>query len=186
MIAFIKGEVIEREEKALVVMTGGVGYRVRVTSGLRNKFGIGDKVSLRIFHHISSDNQTLFGFEEQEELVCFELLITVPSVGPRTAIGILEIAPPRILEQAVAEDDMALLNKVSGVGKKTAQRILVELKGKIKEPSLRGAGGNIKQEAVEALVSIGFTKQQARDAVQELPKDVGSTEEAVRAALQRK
>lgn len=183
MIARIAGKIVEREEKALIVDVGGVGYRVRVLSLTLRKVELGEMTVLKIYHHVGQDDEILFGFETREQLKYFELLLTVPSVGPKTAIGILEVAPPRVLEQAVAEHDVTLLTKVSGVGKKTAERILIELKGKIEKPERGGVSGTVQQEAMEALLSIGFTSSQAREALHKLPKSIKTVEEAVRAAL---
>jgi len=185
MIALIIGEVIEKEKNTLIVLAGGVGYRIAVLSALSGKVRAGEQTELKIHHHVADNNEALYGFTNKDGLAFFELLLTVPSVGPRTAMGILEVAPPKVLEQAVAEDDIAVLTKVSGVGRRTAERILVELKEKIKAPAVAGVAGGVQQEAMEALVSIGYTKVQARGAVQKLPKDVKTVEEAVKAVLQR-
>lgn len=184
MIARLAGIVAEREGKALIIDVGGVGYRVAVLGSLREKIKRGAKVTLRIHHHMTDDAESLYGFERREDLCFFELLLTVPSVGPRTALNILEVAPPEVLAQAVTEEDTTLLTKVSGVGRKTAERILVELKEKITAPALAGVAGGIQQEAMEALTSIGFTTSQARTAVQKLPKGVKTVEEAVKQILQ--
>lgn len=174
---------MEREEKALILDVNGVGYRVAVLSVTREAAKVGEHIELRIYHHVSQDNQALYGFDSKEQIKYFELLLTVPSVGPKTALGILEVAPPRVLEQAVAEDDVTLLTKVSGVGKKTGERILVELKGKITTKSVGGVSGTIQQETIEALLSIGFSPVRAREAVRKLPKEIKTVEEAVRAVL---
>lgn len=167
----------------MIVDVNGVGYRVAVLSATREKMNVGEKVELRIYHQTNQDAENLYGFDTKEQLHYFELLLTVPSVGPKTALGILEIAPPRVLEQAVAGHDVTLLTKVSGVGKKTAERILVELQGKVKAKHVGGISGAIQQETVEALMSIGFSPAQAREAVRRLPKEVTTVEEAVRAVL---
>jgi holliday junction DNA helicase RuvA len=185
MIARLTGKVIEREEGSIILDVNGVGYRVAVLPTLQQKARGGVELSLQIFHQVSSDAQALFGFEGTEDLKCFKLLLTVPSVGPRTAMGILEVAAPKVLAQAVAEGDLVLLTKVSGVGRKTAERILIELKGKIEAGPVAGAAGGVQQEAAEALTSIGFTAQQAREAVGKVPKSVNTVEEAVRYVLQR-
>jgi Holliday junction DNA helicase RuvA len=185
MIARLTGTVLEREAKSVVVEAGGVGYQVAVLPRLAAKIKQGESVTLRTYHHVSAEAQELYGFADRDDLRYFELLLTVPSVGPRTAMGVLEIAPPRVLEAAVAGDDTALLTKVSGVGRKTAERILVELKGKIAAPLVPGTASDVQQEAVDALVSLGFTLRQARAAVQKLPPDIATVEEAVRTALQQ-
>jgi Holliday junction DNA helicase RuvA len=185
MIARLIGKVIEKEERSIVLNVNGVGYRVAILPSLRQKARDGMELSLQIYHHISSETQTLFGFEGVSDLECFKLLLTVPSVGPRTAMSILEAAAPRVLAQAVAEGDVVLLTKVSGVGRKTAERILIELKGKIETGAVSGVVGGVQQEAVEALTSLGFTALQAREAVANLPKNIKTVEDAVRHILQR-
>lgn len=186
VIARLTGKAVEREEKALILETGGVGYRVLTLGVTREKVDVGQDVTLRIYHHITQDAEALYGFETAEQLKYFELLLTVPSVGPKTALNILDVAPPRVLEQAVAQGDKTLLTKVSGVGKKTAERILVELAGKIATPKVAGVSGAIQQETMDALVSIGFSPTQAREAVRRLSPEVTTVEEAVRAALKEK
>lgn len=183
MIAILKGTVIEREERALIVDVQGIGYRVAVLSTTRELAKVGEEIALRIYHQTSQDAEALYGFDSKEQLKYFELLLSVPSVGPKTALGILEEAPPHVLEQAVAENDVTLLTKVSGVGKKTAERILVEFKGKIKTKKAGGVSGVIQNETIDALVSIGFSPARAREAVRRLPKEIAKVEEAVRAVL---
>lgn len=184
MIARLSGTVLEREAKALVVDVNGVGYRVRVLSSLLERSRRGEEMALRIYHHITDGAEELFGFAEREDLAFFELLLLVPSVGPRTAMNILDAAPPRVLEQAVAEEDITVLTKVSGVGRKTAERILVELKERVSVGAVSGAAGSVQQGAIEALVSLGYSTEQARAAVRQLPAQVATIEEAVRAVLQ--
>lgn len=183
MIAQLRGRVAQLEAKSLVLDVGGVGYRVAVLGSLLSKTKTGAELTLKIHHHFSSDSQSLFGFEAAEDQTYFELLLTVPSVGPRTAINILDAAPPRTLAAAVSEGDMKLLTKISGVGRKTAERILVELKGKIKTTGVKLAATDIQEETIAALTSIGYTSSQARLAAQALPKSVKTVEDAVRAVL---
>lgn len=186
MIAQLTGKVAEIEEKAVILDVGGVGYRVAILAGQLGKMKVGEAVTLRIYHQVAEGIEALYGFNDHESLRYFELLLTVPGVGPKTALGILDIASPATLEQAVAEDDVALLTKVSGIGKKTAERILVELKTKIKKPKATSLKGSLQQEAIEALVSIGYKPIQARAAIGKLPKDITTVEEAIKAALQTK
>lgn len=185
MIAQLTGKVAEKEEKSLIIDVQGVGYRVAVLAQQLAKIKLGDSLTLRIYHHVAEGVEALYGFADMKALRYFELLLTVPSVGPKTAMGILAIAPPATLEQAVAEEDVALLTKVSGIGKKTAERILVELKTKIKKPQAVSLKGALQQETIEALVSIGFKPTQARAVVGKLPKSIETVEEAVKAALKK-
>jgi len=186
MIAILTGKVIEKEDKALILDVQGIGYRVAALASVRDEVGLGEEVTLRIHHHMTSEAESLYGFMTKEELQVYELLLSVPSVGPKTAMSILEIAPAPVLEQAVAENDTTLLTKVSGVGKRTAERIIVELRERIQTSTKHKAPtGSVQHEAVEALISIGFSPTQAREKVSSLPKNVGSVEEAVKAALRQ-
>lgn len=186
MIARLTGQIIEREERGIILDVNGVGYRIAVLSPFREKSKRGDRVTLRIYHHSNDDGESLYGFATKEDLTFFELLLMVPSVGPRTAMNILEVAPPKTLAQAINEQDTALLTKVSGVGRKTADRIIIELKGKITALPIAGLSGVIQQEAMVALTSIGYSAVQARELVQKLPKEITTVEEAVRAVLKEK
>jgi holliday junction DNA helicase RuvA len=185
MIATLSGKIIEKEEKSVILEVHGIGYRVAILGRLKKIIKLGDQLTLRIYHNITGEAEDLYGFKSQEDQHYFELLLTVPSVGPRTAMSILEVAPPATLNQAVSENDTALLTKVSGVGRKTAERILVELKGKIEQRALTTVSGGVQQETISALISIGFTTSQAREAVGTLPRSIKTVEDAVRAALQK-
>lgn len=185
MIARLAGKIIERQDNALIIDIHGIGYQVAVLPDILHKVGEGEEIVLHVYHHISDSDEALYGFLTKDYLQFFKLLLTVPSVGPRTAMNILEVAPPSVLQQAVVEADITLLTKVSGVGKKTAGRILVELREKITAPQTKHAPGSLQHETIEALVSIGFKPSQARAVVAKLPKEVKTVEEAVKAALQK-
>src|SRR5687768_15194776 len=147
MIARLTGKVVEREPKALILDVQGVGYRVAVLATALERTKVGDTVTLKIHHQVSDDAEALYGFIKNEDLQYFQLLLTVPSVGPRTAMNILEIAPPATLAQAVSERDTGLLTKVSGIGRKTANRIIVELQGKLDAlPTATSPGSNVQSE----------------------------------------
>jgi Holliday junction DNA helicase RuvA len=126
----------------------------------------------------------LFGFIDKETLELFELLITISGIGPKTALGILNVASPSMLRQAVAEQDTSYLTRVSGIGKKNADKIILELKDKLvvteSDIDLRGEG-----DALEALVSLGYSERDARDALKKVSKDVSDTSERVKLALKQ-
>lgn len=188
MIARIHGVVAEREEKALIIDVHGVGYRVFVISAFREKTSLGSEITLVIYDHRTDSDQVLFGFETASDREYFELLLRVPSIGPKTALGILDAAPITVLSQAIHTGDMSLLTSLSGVGKRTAERIVVELKGKIGElpgSALFTVHRGVHQETADALVAIGFTVAQAKQAVSKLPEDVATVEEGIKAALKQ-
>lgn len=185
MIAILTGKVVEQEARGVILAVGGVGYRVAVLTSLLEKTLVGQEVTLRIYHHVTDEAETLFGFATKEDLKFFELLLTVPSIGPKTALNILEIAPPKTLAQAVATGDVKILTKVAGIGQKTAERILVELKNKLQKMPVDGVIGDVQAETMSVLVNMGFSKGQAREVVQNLPSDVETVEDAVKAALRK-
>ncbi|OGY37375.1 MAG: Holliday junction DNA helicase RuvA [Candidatus Andersenbacteria bacterium RIFCSPHIGHO2_12_FULL_45_11b] len=186
MIARLTGRVLEREEKAVILDVHGVGYRVFVVSVLREKLAVGQDTSFVIYDHKTESDEILFGFEQVRDREYFELLLRVPSIGPKTAMGILDVVSPHMLSQAVATGDVALLTSMPGVGKKTAERIIIELKGKLDalpSGSVFALHRPVHQETVDALIAIGYTQVQARQVVEKLPKDIATVEEAVKAAL---
>lgn len=186
MIAYLKGVVMEKQPKSVILDVNGVGYAIRVGATFAESIKEGQTLSLKIYHHISDSEQSLFGFASAEDLEYFELLLLVPSIGPKTAMSVLDAAAPKVLAQAVHAGDMASLTNISGIGRRTAERIIVELKGKISfiaGDKNEVVGGKIQQETFEALVSIGFKPAQAKAAVQKLPQEIATVEEAVKAAL---
>lgn len=188
MIARISGVVVDREEKALIIDVRGIGYRVFTISALREKAELGSEITLVIYDHRTDSDQILFGFETSRDREYFELLLRVPSIGPKTALGVLDAAPISVLAQAILQEDMKLLTSLSGIGKRTAERIVVELKGKLgelQEGISFSSSGSVHQEVADALVALGFTAVQARQAVSQLPKDLASVTDGVKAALKQ-
>ncbi len=181
MIAYVSGEVVARGADHIVVDVRGVGYKVFVP-----RHPSGDSVVLHTHHVVREDAQQLFGFETREELGLFELLITVPGVGPRAALSLLSVSSPPALAAAIASGDAAALARAPGVGKKTAERLIVELKGKIARtgPEREPTGLLTEDEAAAALQALGYTAAEALSALRGAPP-VGSasTEERVTAAL---
>ncbi len=171
MLAFLKGKLAFTEPGAVVVDVGGVGYRV-FTSGstLGRMPSPGENVKLFTRLVVKDDEMQLYGFSSRDELSLFTSLISVSGVGPKGALAILSSFTPDIFRSAVAEENAALLAKAPGVGKKTSRRIVLELKDKIGLPESPGqqqiAGvSNAGEEAVAALVSLGYRQPEARSAV---------------------
>lgn len=168
----------------LVVDVGGVGYKVFVTTDTTLERGVGESVFLWIHTVVRETALDLFGFLEREDLETFELLITISGIGPKTALSILNVASPAMLRQAVANEDTSYLTKVSGIGKKNAEKIVLELKDKLiigkddKRTDLKSEG-----DALEALVSLGYSEREARNALKQVPKGVEGASERVKHAL---
>ena len=181
MIAYVSGEVVARGTDHVVVNVRGVGYKVFVP-----RHPSGDIVALHTHHVVRDDAQQLFGFETREELALFELLITVPGVGPKAGLSLLSVSSPSALAAAIASGDSVALARAPGVGKKTAERLIVDLRGKVargasqREP----AGVLTDDEAAAALQTLGYTAAEAASALRGGPPEgSASTEERVTAAL---
>jgi Holliday junction DNA helicase RuvA len=192
VIARLTGVVAEKAEDHAVVDVNGVGYRVQLSAvSLASLPPLGDRTSLRTFTYVREDALQLFGFTTEEEETVFHELISVKNVGPRAAQNILSGIEARDLARAVADGDVARLTKVPGVGKKTAERLVVELKEKLvalaraAAPRAAAAAGPLDQ-VEQALVGLGFKPAQATAAVDALRERGGQkpVDELLREALQ--
>jgi holliday junction DNA helicase RuvA len=198
MIGSLRGRLLERwGDGEVLVEVGGVGYRVTVTPTTVVELGEpGDDVFLYVHHHRREDNETLFGFLGRDERVCFEALLGAHGVGPALALAILAVHSPAALQRVLADDDLAALCLVPGVGKKTAARLLVELKARLDVPGLDLAAtadrdgprshpiGSARADVREALANLGYALDEVADVVRQLPDD-GDAAELLRVALQR-
>jgi Holliday junction DNA helicase RuvA len=197
MIGSLRGTLLDRGAGEVLVEVCGVGYRVTVTPSTTVALGnVGDEVFVHVHHHVREDAQTLFGFATRDERVAFEALIGAHGVGPSLALAILSVHTPAQLRAALAADDVAALCLVPGVGKKTAARLLVELKSRLDLGDVvdltaiagdgeRGpAAASALADAREALANLGYGPDEIRDVLADLPAD-GDAGELVRSALKR-
>jgi Holliday junction DNA helicase RuvA len=197
VIGSLRGSVLDRSGTELLVEVAGVGYRLQVTPAtVVSVADEGDELFLWVHHHIREDAQQLYGFTSRDERNVFETLIATHGVGPALALGILSVHTPAALRLALATDDVGALCLVPGVGKKTAARLLVELKSKLElgEVDLTGLDGSASATVVaptspqadvrDALVGLGYGPDEISAALRELPAD-GDSSEMLRAALQR-
>jgi len=187
VIAFLTGRVAGKTTGAALLDVGGVGYRLLMpTSSLSALPATGDTVTVHTYLHVREDELTLYGFENEDERSLFETLIGVSGVGPKVALAVLSALRPDALRAAVAADDVAVLSSVPGVGKKTAQRLALELKDKLDLPDLtdsgRGPRAAAAAEARDALLSMGFTAAEAAVALRGAPEGA-SAEQLLKAAL---
>ncbi len=187
MISRISGALIQLELKFAIIDVGGIGYKVYVGGeSLEALAGnLGQNVSLFTYLAVRENALDLYGFKNQETLSMFEMLITVSGIGPKSAMGILAVASEHTIREAIVNEDTSYLTKVSGIGKKNAEKIVLELKGKFKDDDYTiGSGKDVTKEAlaVDALKSLGFDEREARDAVKKMDKEL-SAEEMIRVAL---
>lgn len=202
MYAFIKGRIAYRQLDAIVVEAGGVGYRIQTAPGLLERFGRdGDETTVYTHLIVREDVMALFGFATREELSMFEMLLTVSGIGPKVASAVLSVVSPSRFAMAVVTGDARTLTQAPGLGKKGAERIILELKDKLKGASAtaaadggpvevvpQGAGedGIRRSEAVSALVVLGFSASEAGRVVEKVHHPGMETEEIIRAALRER
>lgn len=196
MIAAIRGRLEARGSDFLVVEMGGLSLRVFApTNVISEAGGIGDEVRLHTHLYVREDQLALYGFLNPAQLSLFEVLLGVSGIGPKGALGILSAAPVETLQAAIAEGNTDLLTSVPGIGKKTAARLVIELKGKLDISAYMGgvpSGGaevpTIYRDAMDALTHLGYTTAEVRAALQGLPTGDDaprSSEEMVLAGLRR-
>jgi len=181
MIGSIRGKITLKTDKFLIVEAGGVGYKVSISPDtLSKQKEIGD-VLFWIHTHVREDILDLYGFLDREELEFFEMLIGVSGIGPKGALSILGTTTIDTLKTAIRTSDTGYLTKISGIGRKTAEKIVIELRDKLGKDvdgtSLRG-----ELDALEALKSLGYSQNEAREALKEISSDL-STQLKIKAAL---
>jgi len=193
MIAFVHGQIIEKFQNSVVVDVGGIGYEVQVASGDYDRAAPNEEAKFYTYHHVREQSEELFGFSSLAAKRLFELLITVQGVGPKAALAILSLGEAENVRSAIASADVAFIARASGVGKKTAERVTVDLRDKVGAPSYvpardaeTGALQNFAgDEALDALMALGFTLADATMALNDVPRDK-TTAERVRLALRHR
>lgn len=184
MIATLAGTVRHKDINALIVDVSGVGYRVLVPADVALEAILSQPVLLWTHLAVRETSLELFGFLEKEGLNTFELLITISGIGPKTALGILNIVSPATLRQAVASGDTSYLTRASGIGKKNAEKIVLELKDKLRVTDAdKSVDTRTEGDALEALISLGYSERDAREALKKVSKDIVGASERVKAAL---
>ena len=186
MINFLEGEIVFKGERFVVLKDGGVGYKVFLPVVALTQARIGERTKLWTHLHVREDAMELYGFLHYAELEFFELLIGISGIGPRSALGVLALAPVDTLKRAIAAGDTSYLTKVSGIGRKTAEKIVLELKEKLGFGKMWVGGTEDLQhdaDVLEALVALGYTATQARDALGKLKPTIQGREARLKEAL---
>lgn len=184
MIALLEGPIAAIRHDSAIVLAGGVGYKVHLTPYTLGKIAGSSSARFHIFTNVREDAITLYGFLDEGELVMFELLISVNGVGPKMALGILSVAEPASIRAAVVGKDISILTRISGVGKRTAERILLDLENKVgalTEEGLKGA--TEESELIEALSSMGYAPGEVREAMKMIAPETTRVEEKIGALL---
>jgi holliday junction DNA helicase RuvA len=179
MIGSLRGSVLERNTDGTVLLeVGGVGYLVTVSNRVLAELEPGTPVFLYVHHHIREDAQTLYGFSSRDDRATFQALIATHGIGPALAVAILATHPPAALFDVVSNNDVAALTLVPGIGKKTAERLIIELRDRLAVPILdSGDAGSVSAVADvrDALASLGYGTDEIRDVLRELPTGADSS-----------
>jgi Holliday junction DNA helicase RuvA len=187
MIATLRGEISQIEDNALVMEVGGVGLRVFVPAPVRGRVKVGETVFLFTHLVVREDALTLYGFESQADRELFNMLLGVDKVGPKVALSVLSTLTLDAVQHAVFADEADILSRVPGIGKKTAQKIALHLRDKLKPMDALArvaAMSDVDSEVLAALTSLGYSVVEAQAAIQSLPKDAPQdTGERLRLAL---
>ena len=202
MISFIKGYVAETTENSVILETDSIGYEIFMTgTAIEKTSRMQDKIKIYTYFHVREDTMQLYGFLSRDDLEMFRLLLNVNGIGPKAAMGVLAAITADELRFAVLSDDVKTISRAPGIGKKTAQKLILELKDKLKledafekkldhqEENLSLADTSLRdsrQEAVEALIALGYSSTDALRAVRQVSEETGEDVEAIlKAALKQ-
>ncbi len=184
MISHLRGQILMRGDDFIVLDVQGVGFHVRVPASTLDMLGdVGANAELFTHLHVREDDLSLFGFATQDELSLFEMLLSVSGIGPKASLGILSAAPPHTVRAAIAQNNLDILTGIPGIGKKTAQRLVLELKGKIEVSEELAEVSPLDQEVVAALVNLGYSAAEAQRAARAVPPSEKLVEDRIRWAL---
>lgn len=188
MISFLEGRVELKREKSAVINVNGIGYHVFASAETIAKIPEkGAGVKLWTHDHVREDARDLYGFLHYAELEFFEMLLSVPGIGPKGGLGVLGVAPVDTLKKAIGAGDTSYLTRVSGIGKKMAEKIVLELKEKMagRGTSMEAPELKTEADALDALISLGYSQREAREALSAVPQEITRVEQRVGEALKR-
>ncbi len=188
MLAYLKGTILAKGEKSVILEVGGVGYEILVGPHSQEALRVGTEIERYLVHVVREDASDLFGVPTLEHRKVFEWMTAVSGVGPRTALQILDAMELGEIKTAIASKDTALLVEIPGVGRKTAERIVLELRSKMEEldtPSVGIVGGRgDDSDVISAMQSLGYSAKEVRGVLTAIPEDCSTIEEKIKAALQ--
>ena len=186
MIAYLKGYILKTLEKALILDVQGVGYEVKSNTNFLSNIKENEEIEVYIHTHVREDDISLYGFGSHEELSLFKLVISVSGIGPKIGLELLN-SPVGMITQAIYTEDIALLSKTPGLGKKTAQKLILELKNKVTPTTLPTTQGEnhapLTSEVMEALEGLGYNRHQITTGLKKISQNLTTTEEIITAFL---
>jgi len=189
MISYLKGKIKHKGSSFVVLEVNNIGYQVFISPVLYADLSLNQEVEFYTYQQVREDALNLYGFKSMEELGMFELLLSISGIGPRSALGVMSIATVADIKESIGRGDPALLTKVSGIGRKTAERVVLELREKIGKL----VGGDSKLSAdllgssdeIDALMALGYSLSQAREALNNVEAKIKDSGERIRQALKK-
>jgi Holliday junction DNA helicase RuvA len=190
MLAFLSGKILNKGRGFIILNVNNVGYKVFVNSAIYAALDIGQSAEFYTHQNVREDALDLYGFKSMEELEFFELLISISGIGPKSALGVLTIASLPDLKEAIARGDSSLLTKVSGIGKKTAERVVLELREKVLSAGREVSNGQntgimASGDEIDALMALGYSMMQAREALKKVDPKLVDSGKRIKDALQK-
>lgn len=189
MIAFLKGNIISKNNSSIIMVVRDIGYRVFCGENFLSTLNTGTETELYTYHHLKEDVSSLYGFKTIGDLEIFTLLLSVSGVGPKSALGVLSNSSAQDVIEAIMRADADLLTKVAGIGKKTAERIVLELKTKVGRlpgnTDFIDDNSSFGGDEIDALMSLGYSLSEARSAINNVPADIKESGERVKFALKK-
>lgn len=185
MIGYLQGEILDLYPKSILVKTGGLGYIVYVTEHTLTGLIIGTEITLKTHLVVKEDALDLYGFTSQDELMFFKLLVGISGIGPKSALSILSLAPPETLRQAILSENISYLTKVSGIGRKSAEKIIIELRDKLGTLTESDKGfSKADHDVIDALVALGYNLSDIRNIFKEISiSDATTVDEKIKLAI---
>jgi len=190
MISFLRGKILNKGQGFVIIEINNIGYQVFVNPVMLADLDIGREIEFYTHQHVREDALDLYGFKSLEELEMFGLLISISGIGPKSALGVLAMGNVNDLKETISHGDPSLLTKVSGIGRKTAERVVLELREKIGDlkseaGDLRKGGGSASGDEIDALMALGYSMIQARDALRQVDQNIKDSGARIKAALKK-
>jgi Holliday junction DNA helicase RuvA len=190
MISYLEGKIKNKGKNYLIILVNGIGYKVFVNSAVLEEVSIGEDKEIYIFQNVKEDALDLYGFKNMKELELFELLLSISGIGPKGALAVLSIASVSDIKNSISRGDSSLLVKVSGIGKKTAERVVLELRDKVGslESGVEGfesGAGSAGSDEIDALMALGYSMNEAREALRKVAPEISDSGERIREALKK-
>lgn len=187
MISYLKGKVLNKLLSSIILLVNDIGYKVYVGNSFYDNLKLNSEVEVYIYHVVREDTSDLYGFKTLEELDFYEMLLSVSGVGPKSAMNILSIASISDVKESIVRGDSALLVKVSGIGKKTAERLVLELKDKLfKKGSYDlNSSSSFSGDDIDALLALGYSLSEAREALNQIDPSISDVKLRIKEALKK-